>query len=286
MPVPPQPLSDLPSFSPYTFGAMSLGSDFFQLEKDIKLARQAMEAGVWFHASPTYHRGFCFMALRLAFDQARHQTPPLIIKIRDHSPTVLRFEIEDTCRRLGLDSIDIIQLVAMDQGDDNLARDLAHEGPLAAELHRLREEGLYRQATLFLTKPQEGYLNKIWPTGLISSVILYWNAVQRACADSDWAYIEENQIPVLALRTLGGGFTNLPENLRAEAETLLAESGCTDWAELNLRLAASVPLLQTTIGGTGNPAHLNRFLELQAAPSPLDPTLTNRIITWRENLST
>ena len=262
----PPSLTELPPFSPYTFGAMALGSDFFQLEKDIRVARQAMEAGVWFHASPTYNRGFCFMVLRLAFDQARHQRPPLIIKIRDHSPTVLRFEIEDTCRRLGIDKIDLIQLVAMDQEEIDLADDLANEGPLARELVRLREEGLYQQATLFLSKPQEGYLPKIWPTGLISSVILYWNAVQRACANSDWDYIETNKIPVLALRTLGGGLHNLSDEIRPQAEAYVEESGCQDWTELNLRLAASNPLVQTTIGGTGNPDHLTRFLQAPTTP--------------------
>lgn len=60
-----------PNRSPslYTFGCMSLGSDLGRLDDHIRVARQAMEAGIWFHASPTYHRGFTYMVLRMAFDE-------------------------------------------------------------------------------------------------------------------------------------------------------------------------------------------------------------------------
>jgi len=46
---------------------MSLGSDQAKIEDHVHIARTAMDAAVWFHASPTYNCGFTYMILRMAF---------------------------------------------------------------------------------------------------------------------------------------------------------------------------------------------------------------------------
>jgi len=56
-----------------------------------------MEAGVWFHSSPTYNSGFTFMVLRRAFDENRTRVPRMIVKVRDATPELMRFEVEDRC---------------------------------------------------------------------------------------------------------------------------------------------------------------------------------------------
>ena len=42
------------NLSHYTFGTMSLGRDEGTVPADVRCARLAMDAGVWFHSSPTY----------------------------------------------------------------------------------------------------------------------------------------------------------------------------------------------------------------------------------------
>ena len=102
------------TFSWFTFGSMSLGRDPADITNDLAVARRALEAGVWFHSSPTYNQGFTFMVLRQAFDEDRTRVPRMVIKVRDASVPLMRFEVEDSCRRLGLDGIDVAQLVSMD----------------------------------------------------------------------------------------------------------------------------------------------------------------------------
>ena len=42
------------ALSPFTFGCMSLGYDPGELQNNIRLARIAMDSGIWFHASQEY----------------------------------------------------------------------------------------------------------------------------------------------------------------------------------------------------------------------------------------
>src|SRR3984957_15653193 len=130
---------------------MSLGRNPADVAQDLIVARRAMEAGVWFHSSPTYNQGFTFMVLRQAFDENRDRVPRMVIKVRDASVPLMRFEVEDSCRRLGLDTLDVAQLVSMDSRPGNLVDQLRGGGPLADELASLRARGLIRQAVLFLT---------------------------------------------------------------------------------------------------------------------------------------
>ena len=123
------------AFTPYTFGSMSLGKNPAEVTQDLAVVRRAMEAGVWFHSSPTYNNGFTFMVLRMAFDADRARVPRLMIKVRDATVALMRFEVEDSCRRLGIDAIDVAQLVSMDPQPGNLVDQLrAGGGPLVDEL--------------------------------------------------------------------------------------------------------------------------------------------------------
>jgi aryl-alcohol dehydrogenase-like predicted oxidoreductase len=253
---------------PYTFGCMSLGRDPAFPEKDLAVVRRAMDAGVWFHASPTYNNGFTFMVLRLAFDADRARVPRMILKVRDGSASLMRFETEDSCRRLGLGHIDIAQLVAMRREPGNLIDQLrAGGGPLVDELASLRARGLIRRAVLFLDRDNADDAVDAAAHPLIDGVTLYWNALQRDCTDTAWAKIRERRIPVLALRTLGGGASDPKlSEVRKTLATLFPNVGS---AELALRLAASEPLVKTSIGGTASLAHLEEFLAAAQAPQPL-----------------
>ena len=267
------------AFTPYTFGSMSLGRNPAEVTQDLAVARRAMEAGVWFHSIPTYNNGFTFMVLRMAFDADRARVPRLMIKVRDATVALMRFEVEDSCRRLGIDAIDVAQLVSMDPKPGNLVDQLrAGGGPLVDELASLRSRGLIRQAVLFINAENSGAAVEAVAHDLIDGVTLYWNACQRDCTAAAWAAIEGRGMEVLALRTLGGGPADKASAAKAgELVALIKESGCRDATEFNLRLAASVPAVRTTIGGTSSPANLENYLASAANAKPLPPEILARV---------
>jgi aryl-alcohol dehydrogenase-like predicted oxidoreductase len=266
-------------FSPFTFGSMSLGRNPSEIANDLAVARRALESGVWFHSSPTYNNGFTFMVLRMAFDEDRSRVPRMVIKVRDASVPLMRFEVEDSCRRLGIDGIDVAQLVSMDPRPGNLVDQLrGGGGPLADELASLRARGLIRQAVIFLTPENSDAAVEAMKSGLIEGMILYWNACQRDCSDTAWAAIRAKGTPTLALRTLGGGPAD--EATRAKSATLnelIKASGYRDATEFSLHLAASEPVIKTTIGGTASLAHLEDYLSAASNSVPLPSDLLARV---------
>ncbi|MCE9614028.1 MAG: hypothetical protein K8T26_07095 [Lentisphaerae bacterium] len=267
----------MPPLSRYTFGSMSLGRSEATLEKDITVARRAMESGVWFHSSPTYNRGFTYMALRLAFDEDRSRVPRLILKLRDGSPMLLRFEAEDACRRLGIDAIDVAQLVSMDREPGCLAEQLVKGGPIADELSRLRERGVIKHAVVFVDQGNSDAGLDALASPLVDGLTFYWNACQRDCSEAAWRRIRDAHVPVLALRTLGGGPRDEATSAkRQQVDALLRESGCADAVEFALRLAVSVPEIRTTIGGTATVAHLERYLACAESAKALPAEMLTR----------
>jgi aryl-alcohol dehydrogenase-like predicted oxidoreductase len=276
----------MPTFSPFTFGCMSLGSREDLFERDIATTRLAMDAGVWFHASPTYHRGFTFLILRRAFDEARSLVPPVMIKIRDLRPWLLRFEVEDTLRRLGIDRIDVAQLVHMNPGDDGLVADLLARGETHATCEALRREGKVGEFFLYCDPQRSPATLRAVEHGLFPGLIAYFNPLQRDFDTPLWNRITRDRLPILALRTLAGASfrTGADADPRlARLEELRAQSGCRDLVEFSMRYAWSFPFVQTTIGGTANPGHLARFLELAASPTPLDPALVESTLSLASN---
>jgi aryl-alcohol dehydrogenase-like predicted oxidoreductase len=267
------------SFTPYTFGSMSLGRNPADVNQDLVVARRAMESGVWFHSSPTYNNGFTFMVLRMAFDENRTGVPRMMIKVRDASVPLMRFEVEDSCRRLGLDGIDVAQLVSMDPRPGNLVDQLqAGGGPLFDELASLRARGLIRQAVLFLSRENSDAAVAATQSELIDGVTLYWNACQRDCSDSAWAAIREKGIATLALRTLGGGPADKASSAKSdELAELVKAANCRNATEFNLRLAASEPVMRTTIGGTASRAHLEDYLSAAESKTALPADILQRV---------
>ncbi len=276
--------------SRYTFGTMSLGRNPAAVDSDLVVARRAMESGVWFHSSPTYNNGFTFMVLRRAFDENRSQVPRMIVKVRDATPELMRFEVEDSCRRLGIDALDVAQLVSMDANPGNLVDQLRSDGgPLVDELASLRERGLIRQAVVYITPANaDAAVEAVRRSPLVEGITLYWNAVQFESTDAAWSGIHAENIPVLALRTLGGSMQD--KNYAAKIErlqTLVAAAGCANIAEFNVRLAASDPVIQTTIGGTASLAHLELYLAAaqSAVPLPADILEKTRALQKMSGLS-
>lgn len=265
-------------FTRYTFGSMSLARNPADIRNDLAVVRRAMEAGVWFHSSPTYNSGFTFMVLRAAFDADRSRVPRMIIKVRDASVSLMRFEVEDSCRRLGLDGIDLAQLVSMDPEPGNLVDQLrGGGGPLVDELASLRQRGLIREAALFLTSQNSDAAIEASKSELIDGVTLYWNITQKDATDTAWNALREQNIPTLALRTLAGGPEKASAAKAIEVAEIIKAANCENASELALRLAATEPMVRTTIGGTASLVHLEEFLAAANQPAPLSSELLARI---------
>ena len=89
-------------------------------------------------------------------------------------------------------------------------------------------------------------------------------------------------IPTLALRTLGGGPSDKISSARADdLAQLIEDSACRNATEFNLRLAASEPVIKTTIGGTASLVHLEDYLKAAANPAPLPGEILQRLEQMR-----
>ncbi len=224
--------------------------------------------------------GFTFMVLRMAFDADRSRLPRLMIKVRDATVPLMRFEVEDSCRRLGIDAIDVAQLTSMDPKSGNLVDQLrAGSGPLVDELASLRERGLIRQAVLYLNV---GKLRRCRRSHRPRLDRRHHALLERLPArlhrrrvGSHPAAPHRNTRPAHPRRRphrtkpAPPRRTNLPRSSRKPA--------AADATDFNLRLAASDPVIRTTIGGTSLPANLKNYLVSADNAKPLPPEILSRI---------
>lgn len=251
----------------YIFGTMSLGRNPADPAADLRVVAAALEAGVRFHSSRTYERGFSFMVLQMAFAAHRGSKPEMILKIRDASPALMRFEVEDSLARLGMEQIHLAQLVSMDAEPGNLVDQLCRgEGALVAELAALKARGLIREAVIYVHRGNADAAVAAARHPLIDGLTGYWSPVQRDLTETAWAALQAQEIPFFALRTLGGW---RDPALQGRREALQAQFPGRDPVQLALDWAASFPVVRGTIGGTANLEHLQHFLTAASRAVPL-----------------
>src|SRR5258708_17607224 len=95
----------LRDLSPYVYGTTRLGDGKIPIDERVKVARAAMEAGVWFHTSHTY--GDALQVLRTAFDQDRNKVPKLIVKLGWSNIDEFREVIRQNLEPLGIESLEV-----------------------------------------------------------------------------------------------------------------------------------------------------------------------------------
>src|SRR5688572_5263039 len=94
------PLHSLPGLSPYVYGTTRLGDAAIAFAERVRVARTAMDHGVWFHTSHQY--GDALAVLRTAFDEDRAHVPRLIFKIGWNSVSEVRATVETLTRQVGI----------------------------------------------------------------------------------------------------------------------------------------------------------------------------------------
>lgn len=288
-------LSDL---SPYIYGTTRLGDDKIPFVERLKIARAAMDAGVWFHASHTY--GNALEVLRAVFDQDHARIPKLIVKIGWNNMAELRDVVHQNLEPLGLESLELGQLCL----SGALAEEFANGGACYKDLAALKNEGLVRRfvvevfpwtAHIPLQALRSGYTE-----GIVDGYIFYLNPLQRFATNELWDLLMERNEPIVAMRTVSGGniyrLRDVPraawkeylQQRAVEVAPVFERSGIQSWAEFCVRFAHSFPQVRATVGATSRPENLQEFLaaaaNIQPLPEDIRDELTGLQRRWSDEL--
>jgi aryl-alcohol dehydrogenase-like predicted oxidoreductase len=278
-------LADLP---PYIYGTTRLGDNQIPFDDRVRMARVAMDAGIWFHTSHTY--GNALEVLRAAFDQNRAKVPKLIVKIIGSTVDELRDVIRQNIEPLGVDNIELGQLCLGGQ----LANDFARGGDCYQAFSRLRQEGLVRRFVLEVFPWTSDVALKAlrggYPDGIVAGYIFYLNPLQRFASNELWDLIRKRNEPVIALRTVSGGnvhrLRDVPgaawkeylQKRAVEVAPIFERSGIKSWTEFCLRFAHSFPQVRATVGATSRPENLREFLSAKDNLQPLPGDILDEIV--------
>jgi len=272
----PGPLHDV---SPFIYGTTRLGDSALAFDERVRVARAAMDHGVWFHTSHQY--GDALAVLRAAFDQDRARVPRLIFKIGWNSVAEVRATVDKLTLAVGIEHMDIGQLCL----DGELAKDFAAGGPSVRALHDLRSAGRVGRYVLqvfpWTSHVALAALRAGHARGLIDGYIFYLNPLQRFATNPLWDLLLETRSPIIAMRTVAGGnvhdLRDVPgaawkDYLRVragEVAPLFERANVAAWPEFCMRFAHGLPGVCASVGST---ARLDRLAELvQIGRGPLPP---------------
>jgi aryl-alcohol dehydrogenase-like predicted oxidoreductase len=287
----PAPASDksalLADLSPYIYGTGRLGDEKIPFDDRVRVARLAMDAGIWFHTSHTY--GSTLSVLRAAFDQDRAKVPPLIVKIGWSTIPELRDIVRQNLEPLAIDSLALGQLCLSGE----LADSYANGGDCYAEFARLKQAGLVSRFVLevfpWTSQVALKALRGGYPQGIVDGYILYFNPLQRFASNELWDELKSRGEPIIALRTVAGGPVHRlrdvpgagPEFIQrraAEVAPIFERSGLQNWTEFCMRFAHSFPQVRATIGATSRPENLREYLAAAQNIQPLPADIVSEIV--------
>lgn len=266
----------LNGLSAYIYGTTRLGDSAVGFGERVRVARAAMDHGVWFHTSHQY--GDALSVLRAAFDEDRAHVPRLIFKIGWNSVAEVRATVDALTREVGIEHMDIGQLCL----DGELARDFAAGGPSVAALHALRSEGKVRRYVLqvfpWTSHVALAVLQGSDAEDLIDGYIFYLNPLQRFATNPLWDRLLETRSPIIAMRTVAGGnvldLRDVPgaawkDYLReraGEVAPIFARSGVASWPEFCLRFAHGIDGVCASVGATSRVDRLAQLVGLASRP--------------------
>ena len=289
----------LTDLSPYVYGTTRLGDAQIPFDERVKIARLAMDAGVWFHTSHTY--GDALQVLRAAFDQDRRRVPRLIVKIGWSSLEEMRDVIRQNLEPLGLKSLDLGQLCL----SGSLAEQFAGGGACYDGFASLRKEGLVKRFVLEVFPWTSSVALKAlrggYPEGIVDGYIFYLNPLQRFASNELWDLLLEQDQPIVAMRTVSGGnvlrLRDVPgaawkpylQQRASQVAPLFERSGIPSWTEFCVRFAHSFPLVRATVGATARPENLREFLaaagrQIQPLPADIQAEIVKLQRVWSEEV--
>jgi aryl-alcohol dehydrogenase-like predicted oxidoreductase len=281
-------MTALQDLSPFIYGTTRLGDSALPIDERVRVARAAMDHGVWFHTSHQY--GDALSVLRAAFDQDRARVPRLILKIGWNSVAEVRTTVDQLTRTLGIEHMDIGQLCL----NGELAEDFAAGGPSVRALDDLRREGRVGRYVLqvfpWTSQVALAALRGGFAQGLIDGYIFYLNPLQRFATNPLWDLLRETHSPILAMRTVAGGnvldLRDVPgaawkDYLRqraGEVAPLFERSKIASWPEFCLRFARGLPGVCASVGSTSRPDRLAELVRIASSPqAPLAADISAEI---------
>jgi predicted aldo/keto reductase-like oxidoreductase len=288
-------LADLP---PYIYGTTRLGDSQIPFDDRVRMARVAMDAGIWFHTSHTY--GNAIEVLRAAFNRARAKVPKLIVKIIGNTVDELRTVIRQNIEPLEVDNIELGQLCL----GGELANDFASGGDCYQAFSRLKQEGLVRRFVLEVFPWTSDVALKAlrggYPEGIVDGCIFYLNPLQRFASNELWDLIRKRNEPVVALRTVSGGnlhrLRDVPgaawkeylQQRAVEVAPIFERSGVKNWTDFCVRFAHNFPQVRATVGATSRPENFKEFLLAKDNLQPLPGDILDEIVKlhyrWSDEL--
>lgn len=277
----------LTDISPYVYGTTRLGDDKIPFDDRVKVARAAMDAGIWFHTSHTY--GDALKVLRTAFDQERAKVPNLIVKIGWTNANELRDVIHQNIDPLGLDGLELGQLCL----SGALADDYANGGKCYEVFNRIKQDGLVKRFVLEVfpwTSPIAlKALRGGYPQGIVDGYIFYLNPLQRFASNELWDELVKRDEPIIAMRTVSGGnvhrLRDVPgaawkayiQQRAVEVAPIFERSGIKSWTEFCVRFGHSFPQVRATVGATSQTERLHEFLDAARHIQPLSEEIVKGI---------
>ena len=294
----PAPSSLMTDLSSYVYGTTRLGDSRIPGADRLAVARDAVNARVWFHTSHTY--GNALDVLRKVFDEDRTRIPNMIFKIGWKSIDELRDVIRQNVGPLGLTSMDIGQLCL--QGD--LAEDFAAGGKSLDAFRRIRDEGIVRRFVLEVFPWTSGTALQAMrgghTDGLVDAYIFYLNPLQRFASNELWDELVQRNAPVIAMRTVCGGpvhrLRDVPgaawkeyiQQRAVQVAPIFERSGIASWTEFCVRFAYGFQQVRTTVGSTSRPENLREFLATANTITPLPRDIQDEIAAlhrrWSDEL--
>jgi len=269
----------LPQLSTFTFGTAEIRDP--ANPEHLKVARAAMDAGVWFHSAREY--GNVYEVLKIAFKEDPKHVPPCIIKIHGGDAEKMRDAVETTLRDTRLPCIAVGQVC----GQPDPVKDLRPGCRLYDTMGALQEEGKVGAYVLELWRPETPTRMELVKQDLFDAYIFYYNVVDREVPNALFDLLEGRRSKILSLRTLGGGdakygYTGVRDEklvaaMRTALEDLYQRSGCSSRIEFRMRFPMSVPNVITTIGATAKMNHLKAFLECHRNFRPLAPEIVAEV---------
>ena len=288
----------LTDLSPYVYGTTRLGDDKLPFTDRVKIARAAMNTGVWFHTSHTY--GNALEILRMAFDQDRTRVPKLIVKLGWNNIAEFRSVIQQNIEPLGVDSIELGQLCLSGE----LAEQFVSGGDCYRDFADIKKAGLVKRFVLEVFPwTSEIALKAIrggYTDGIVDGFIFYLNPLQRFASNELWDLLLERKEPIIAMRTVSGGnvhrLRDVPraawkdylQKRAVEVAPIFERSGIASWTEFCVRFAHGFPLVRATVGATSNAENLKEFIAAAQNIQPLAADIQEEIIQlhrrWSDEL--
>jgi aryl-alcohol dehydrogenase-like predicted oxidoreductase len=265
-----KPPFGIPGLSRYVYGTTRLGDAKIPVVDRVRIARAAMDAGVWFHTSRQY--GDALEVLGRAFNEDRARVPRMIFKIGNNNLAELRANIAEQLAPLGVDHMDIGQLCLGGEYEEEFRRG----GKCFDDFRRLKGEGLVRNFVMevfpWTSEAPYDALKAGHTDGIIDAFIFYLNPLQRFAANRLWDLIQAKGASVIAMRTVcgapvhtlrdvpGAAWVPYLQERSVEVAPIFERSGISDWSEFCVRFAFSFPQVRATVGSTSRRANLDAFL--------------------------